>query len=931
MSSMMSSMGDIYNLRTEVPSSNLRKAGVSSSKPLAGAISKAKSEEAVQHLASIDLNQLCKEAKIERCRATRDLRSCGRYVHYVLNSCGHASLCTECGQRCDTCPICRIPIQKNENTFRLRLYYECIDGGLISKKCDERFQDIEDGEDQLTADVERLYSLFDVALENNLISLICHYVTDVCMDETAVSSDPVIAFLLDEVVIKDWIKRTFKNILTELGGIYNLEAEGMKAKMSLLLKYSMQLAGISSVLEVLESSFKGTLSAQLQDLHQLQENILKTKQHVEVMIWGIRHQFLENVISHYTDFASWNYLVRERKSAAIRRAWPDVVNHSAESRGQDGSLFIEDALTNLDIEQSHTPEESELASLQKYENSSFFRSKIEGVAGCYPFENIRAAIDILFLHGGSDLVVAKQAIFLYYMFDRHWTVPDEHWRHIIDDFAAIFDIPRHLLLESFIFYLLDDHTNEALKEACHLLPEICGPTTHPKIARVLLERQNPETALMVLRWSGCDGGSRLVSLSEAVTAVRVRVSCALVMEAFTYQRMLCTKIKEKKFERKLNYATRRGVSDDPEDECKSWVDWMETLVTEFCCLCIWRNWIDQIIELPWNSDEEKYLHKCLLDSASDDPLSSKGSLLVVFYLQRYRYDKCMELLPAVQQQQLKTGQLSENAEAEMAAKSKIPSAGEPNITILSGPSSADSSLLLREDHDIAAPNPSVFETPTKLRWPINNPSFGIGNAISSIRQEGIFSNAERGQKSEISVSRTLSDISIPGLHCNNPTNVTPFKEINRSSSRALPRTHLMNTRHNKISLEAEPNRFSDEFRNANSPSRRGTANPVTATNGNSPLDKISVQNMLFSTSGKRVQSERDDGSANMVFSNDAMDISWSFKEEASPVKDANMDGGLRWRSDETSDEEQQSPAREMANPLQATPVTGRRRRRFAKR
>jgi E3 ubiquitin-protein ligase HOS1 len=34
-------------------------------------------------------------------------------------------------------------------------------------------------------------------------------VTDVCMDESAVSSDPVIAFLLDEVVVKDWCKRTF--------------------------------------------------------------------------------------------------------------------------------------------------------------------------------------------------------------------------------------------------------------------------------------------------------------------------------------------------------------------------------------------------------------------------------------------------------------------------------------------------------------------------------------------------------------------------------------------------------------------------------------------------------------------------------------------------------------------------------------------------
>jgi hypothetical protein len=248
-------------------------------------------------LASIDLIELCKEAKVERCRATRDLRSCGRYVHHVLNSCGHASLCEECSQRCDICPICRNPIPKSGTKLRHRLYYECMEAGLISKRCDERFQEIEDGEKQLTADVQRLYSLFDVALENNLVSLICHCIlsvslifwhnflkynthslvrevmlenfvfvlllysetesnsvcfyspfpmfcigsvvlychllsllcifltrnftdiTDVCMDETAVSSDPIIAFLLDEVVVKDWCKRTFKDIMTELQGI----------------------------------------------------------------------------------------------------------------------------------------------------------------------------------------------------------------------------------------------------------------------------------------------------------------------------------------------------------------------------------------------------------------------------------------------------------------------------------------------------------------------------------------------------------------------------------------------------------------------------------------------------------------------------------------------------------------------------------------
>lgn len=41
-------------------------------------------------------------------------------------------------------------------------------------------------------------------------------ITDVCMDESAVSSDPVTAFLLDEAVVKDWCKRKFQNILGEL-------------------------------------------------------------------------------------------------------------------------------------------------------------------------------------------------------------------------------------------------------------------------------------------------------------------------------------------------------------------------------------------------------------------------------------------------------------------------------------------------------------------------------------------------------------------------------------------------------------------------------------------------------------------------------------------------------------------------------------------
>jgi E3 ubiquitin-protein ligase HOS1 len=179
------------------------------------------------------------------------------------------------------------------------------------------------------------------------------------------------------------------------------------------------------VLEVLESSFKGTLSAQLHDLHHLQESILKTKQHMEIMMWSIRHQLLENVRSRYSNFSSWRSHVRERKLAAIKRSWPDVVNNSTETTKQDGSLFIEDALVYLDIEQGNTQEmgeELEVASLLKDRVSSILRSKIEGVAGCYPFENLRAAVDILFLLGSSDLVVAKQAIVSFVYFHAFWII-----------------------------------------------------------------------------------------------------------------------------------------------------------------------------------------------------------------------------------------------------------------------------------------------------------------------------------------------------------------------------------------------------------------------------------------------------------------------------------------------------------------------------
>nr|CAD1816801.1 unnamed protein product [Ananas comosus var. bracteatus] len=136
-------------------------------------------QDALEQLASIDLIALCNEAKIEHCRATRDLSSCGRYVQHVLSSCGHASLCAECSQRCDVCPVCRTSIPNIGSRVQLRLYYKCIEAGLISKRHDDRFQEKESSRNHSMTDIQRLYLLFDVALENNLVSLICNCILTV--------------------------------------------------------------------------------------------------------------------------------------------------------------------------------------------------------------------------------------------------------------------------------------------------------------------------------------------------------------------------------------------------------------------------------------------------------------------------------------------------------------------------------------------------------------------------------------------------------------------------------------------------------------------------------------------------------------------------------------------------------------------------------
>ncbi|CAI0413103.1 unnamed protein product [Linum tenue] len=614
-------------------------------------------QKALEHLASIDLIELCSESKVERCRATRDLRSCGRYVQHVLDSCGHASLCKECSQRCDSCPICRIPIPKNDSRLRPRLYCECIEAGLISKRCDERFQEKEDGDDQLTADVLRLYALFDVAMENNLVSLICHY-------------DPA--------------------------------AEDMGKRIGLLLKLSSHLGEISNVLEVLDSSFKGSSSAQLNDLQFLHESVSKAK--------------------------------------------------------QAGSLFIEDALSNIEIPQGHpehTEEELRLASLQK-DRESLFRSKLEGLAICYPFESLQAAVDALFLTGSSDTVVAKEAIVSYM-----------YYAHV--------------------------------------------------------------------------------------------------------------------------------------------------------------NLVDRMIELPWNSDEEKYLRKSLLDCAIHDPSTTTGNLLVVYYLQRYRYteayevdvklqhveqdfismnsidegvlsrmrstshwrsalvEKSMQLLSPIQQQLVKDGILRI---CGSTPDEEIDPPGKSNATTEEHPTFSSSFVVPSNIKSSYIVLPSEYANPPFKSSLHHQTPATVGGSMTANRR---FDNGNYGTPAGLKNHHQGSNIS-RNLKFDDVSN--PMKGTSRSSNRHLHHYHQQDSY-----TEIETDGFD-------------------ATSVKDPMDVVPMRtNAPF-----------------VPWINPTSPLTYSSGgKKASLIDKKIINGGPRWRSDETSDEEvgEESPGRAAAG--FTVPWRGNRRVRVARR
>ncbi|THU63625.1 hypothetical protein C4D60_Mb01t17790 [Musa balbisiana] len=462
------------------------------------------------------------------------------------------------------------------------------------------------------------------------------------------------------------------------------------------------------------------------------------------------------------------------------------------------------------------------------------------------------------------MVVAKQAIFLYYLFDRHWKRPDAEWKHIVDDFAISFGIATHTVQESLVFYLLDDHTPQALQIREHLA-SLGQALSVLGIWFYVLGKRTHAGPWRDWFWPG-----------EAITAVRVRIECGLLTEAFMFQRMQCSKAKDKNLKYKLDI----GFSSSSNTEF--WIYLTEVLVTEICHLCIRRNLVDRMIEFPWNSDEEKHLHKCLFDHGSQNPSSTCGSLLVVFYLQRYRFTEAYLV----------------NRDIQTMEQTILESANE-----------------------------DVVSRVQLISSPMHDSNFGTSKVPSAVQRRLLVSfESPSANMNAVATDGVYSSYPFNGvIPSSNDTNVRDmmWQADMKQAFQPVDGDHSVKFHHGSKSKPTRgPNSSAARvLRNENS--RLVFPRVTSADHSHDGSRKESVHDPIQSSRRHNLP----DGSLTMI-SREANASSWSFGRSDIPEDKGRMVGS-RWRSDESSEDEEDFESAKLT--VGGASATSRRRPRLFRR
>lgn len=232
--------------------------------------------------------------------------------------------------------------------------------------------------------------------------------------------------------------------------------------------------------------------------------------------------------------------------------------------------------------------------------------------------------------------------------------------------------------------------------------------------------------------------------------------------------------------------------------------------------------------------------------------------------QMYWQDKCLELFPQVQQQQMKSGKFPDIGILS-GSQMEVPKSQEesPKPVSILNPSSTDSSIFLRKESTDPSSEVLPFETPQQSN-------------STPVSQERTFMTAIRGSTSGIRMGKSFrfNEISTPGT--NYARVASPLNRVSRRSSTLLQNSHLPGSSPNHVSPDMEENGFPNRLNRTSPLFPQKTINPgssLTTTRSSRQMLGNSTLLLHKNASGKRVHSDTNDKPWDIDSAEDLMDIS----------------------------------------------------------
>ncbi|KAL6052351.1 Protein ELYS [Balamuthia mandrillaris] len=473
------------------------------------------------------------------------------------------------------------------------LYQECKLAGLMPPNPTE-------DENAEVDPVYQQHQIFHVCLRHNLISTLCHLVSQ---------RNGLTYSLSNPKIVLDWAWQTFLKLKTLLSdnqtGIYRLFWDNTfrhprhlaqnKAKLTEELDTILaRLGDIYNVFQALLTRFDTTEEG-FNALNQKLTAILLVLQHLEVVLWFYSKGLLPSTpIVYPRDVIVKNYERRKRERADRFNATLSTISATVgkEALGRDATnvppLFIEDLLDSCLV-----PNKAKqlLVGEKTAEESAQTQQ-----GGLWQLLSIFSELDQPRGEGEaeSELNVRKHRIILYFLIELTGmeAVPPP----LLDDYIMTFMLPASLQQLTCGFWMLDD--NCSLEMACsHLTdPSLKLDTWDLKILQSLFDAGSYQQALKFLR---CVQPTP-TSLKDAAIYILTLLHSNLFHEAFWFQ---------------------RSHSDVPQTR--------QALMYFLLSYCNETRSMRQLLKLPLDDVEEQ----CMMNFLT----FSHEELRIIYLLQRSRY------------------------------------------------------------------------------------------------------------------------------------------------------------------------------------------------------------------------------------------------------------------------------------------------------